>query len=74
MFEYKAHPYRDTFGKLNAEELASMGQYSDGIKKLGRYSDPVLALKGTFQASPNKTCYNRKRCEGETRTADSRKK
>ena len=26
MFEYKAHPYRDTFGKLNAEELASMAK------------------------------------------------
>lgn len=141
MFEYKAHPYRDTFGKLNAEELASMQEFfsdvfPEGIEgfvkianlkqnkyyffeaskirdleywrneicgnkyklfgernlyismngfispKSARVSNLLyinvwaidVALKGTFQASPNKTCYNRKRCEGETKTADSGKK
>lgn len=31
MFEYKAHPYRDTFGKLNAEELASMQEFFSDV-------------------------------------------
>ena len=35
MFEYKAHPYRDTFGKLNAEELASMQEFFSDVFKEG---------------------------------------